>query len=417
MKRLALLNPSEETRWLVRRWQTMGMWRVARMAGSAVEEGMDEFPDGAYVDVALWHEGLEADALLVAGPVTEEQFAVLKELATRSVPMVFVHPALESLAAYELAMHAGPQWSALVWYPQRRPPWESLETPWRETVGTVRQVRWSSAWKTPSPEAVMEDVVRAAHWCLPLVGRYRSLQAVQPISSQDRIQWDRLNLTVVGDREVTLVWQARSAGSTAPEETHVTLEGDSGELELRFDRAGRLWMLGKDNVEIPGLPSPAEDAAEAIGGRLEACAQGQDSGDNWSQVCQTLEVFDLIEHSVRRRRMVDLVQEAPTEETAFKGVMAAGSCALLLIVLAIFCFGALWESVYRTRPRPGESTTAAHDGSAPVSSVRWWRFWPVFPLAAYLLLQLLILVARQSRPKREASGGGRHEEESERQDE
>ncbi|HHK43065.1 MAG TPA: hypothetical protein ENJ50_11645 [Planctomycetaceae bacterium] len=97
--------------------------------------------------------------------------------------------------------------------------------------------------------------------------------------------------------------------------------------------------------------------------------------------------------------------------------MAAGSCALLLIVLAIFCFGALWESVYRTRPRPGESTTSAHDASEPVSSVRWWRFWPVVPLAAYLLLQLLILVARKPRLEHEASGSGRHEGASERQDE
>ncbi len=408
-RKLALLGVDSDALWLVRQWHRQQRWQVVAVATEQPQILDDALAGAEQVAPEMWYEGVDADAVLVSSNLSATQLAVLKQLVSLGKTLLIIHPAMESLTAYELPMHASDTpWRVLVWYPQRRLGWEERSQEWSRHLGEIQRVRWTATVASADKEAVVTDLARAAHWCLPWTGGCRAVQAIDPVGTPETVHWDRLTVTVTSPREVALQWEVRTDADQQHAITHVLLEGTKSELELQFDEELRQWSVIRGRVEdVPQADDPAE-AAQCVAERLARCAAGNDGGDDWLAACQTMEVPDVIEYSVRRRRMVDLVQEAPTEETSFKGVMAAGSCALLLLVLAIFAIGALWESVHRTRPRPGDRVAKQSDESESESPsrVRWWRFWPAFPLLAYLLLQLLILVARRTRGNAASSVNG-----------
>ena len=51
----------------------------------------------------------------------------------------------------------------------------------------------------------------------------------------------------------------------------------------------------------------------------------------WIDVCHDLEAAEAIDRSLSRGRTVNVTTDEPTEEEAFKGVMAAGGCLTLAI--------------------------------------------------------------------------------------
>lgn len=406
-KTLALLGVDTDTLWLVRQWHRQHRWRVVAVATERPQMLDDALAGAEQVAPEMWYEGVDADAVLVSSHLSAAQLTVLKQLVSLGKTLLIIHPAMESLAAYELSMHVSDTpWRVLVWYPQRRLDWEQPLPEWSRHLGEIQRIRWTATVASADRETIVTDLARAAHWCLPWTGGCQAVQAIDPAGTSETIHWDRLTVTVTSPREVALQWEVRTDPNQQHAVTHVRLEGTKSELELQYDGELRRWSVIRGRVEdFPQADDPAE-AARWVAERLARCSAGDDRGDDWLAACQTMEVPDVMEYSVRRRRMVDLVQEAPTEETSFKGVMAAGSCALLLLVLAIFAVGALWESIHRTRPRPGERVAKQSDESESENPgrVRWWRFWPAFPLLAYLLLQLLILVARKTNASASENG-------------
>ncbi len=401
MKRLAVLGLNSATARLLAQWRADQGWQIVAAAG--IEASVDRSvipPEVTIEDPELWYGGVEADAVIVTADSVGCHDELLKKLAALEMPLLVVYPAFDGLFAHELQMHySSTSVPVLVWYPQRRLEWEMQAGQVTAQVGSIQQIRWTTTLERDlSAEALRQacvvDLVRAAHWCLPLSGHYRTMQALNPTGDRESIVWERLAVTMLSHDDVTVHWQVRQQPGLAQPRTVVEIEGTRAKVEYHYDHGTREWS--------GAAIESAESAAQGIGAKLTRIAEGTAVGDDWLGACQGLEIADLIEFSVRRRRMVDLVQEAPTEEAAFKGVMAAGSCALLLLVLAIFAIGSLYESVRRPRPRPGSRTVDSNvDRQAPTPTpARWWRFWPVIPLAVYLLLQTLILVARGSRPDR-----------------
>lgn len=138
----------------------------------------------------------------------------------------------------------------------------------------------------------------------------------------------------------------------------------------------------------------------------------------WDGGCRAAEAADHAPRSVRRGRAVAMQDQTPTEEDTFKGMMAAGSCGMLMLVLLIFVVWGVIESVRLPsqrarfqRDREAAETLGQPQPAAPKSSF-WLRIWPVYPLALLLALQLFRLAfptppARQNQNAQNARPRGK----------
>jgi hypothetical protein len=125
----------------------------------------------------------------------------------------------------------------------------------------------------------------------------------------------------------------------------------------------------------------------------------------WSDASRAQEVTELAERSTERGRTLELYHEDHSEEETFKGVMAVGSCAILMLSLVILIVGSVIEGIrlpYVNHPQSGvddgsnDPTGSTSVQPAPRGAL-WVRLWPVYPIAFFLLLQLL----RLAFPKKE----------------
>ena len=102
-----------------------------------------------------------------------------------------------------------------------------------------------------------------------------------------------------------------------------------------------------------------------------------------------------------RGRTIDLVETVPSEEGAFKGIMAASGCGILMLTIVVLLIGSVVEGfVLPTRRRAFERRLqASEEGTVAPGPSRsiWLRMWPVYPFAIFLALQFLVIVARQKR--------------------
>ena len=412
LKSLAVLGYNDETEWLLRQWSRLEQWQVTMAASVGASlaslRTIAGAPDLVDEDWEAWQAGVNADAVLVTASPIGRFNEVLKRLASEGVPLLMVHPVCDGLTAHEIQMLSPTtKPKVVIWYPQRRPSFEvKLADNQRDLadskIGAIMNVAWDYATQDVDRDSVLTAISRNVHFLLPCAGHWRSVQAISPDKGQS-VQWERLGLTLLGGNEVGLQWQVKQQSQF--QGAKVSLEGHHGRLSLEYNDRDCEWELNDVSTDRGAWEiESAKQAAAVVGERLAGVVDQDNVGDDWLGVCQSLEVADHVELSARRRRMVDLVQETPTEEATFKGVMAAGSCGLLMLVLAIFVMGSIFESVRRPRPKPDSNQQAANDvgddstGLAPNTFDNLLRFWPVFPLAIYLLLQMLLIVAKRGKP-------------------
>jgi hypothetical protein len=131
----------------------------------------------------------------------------------------------------------------------------------------------------------------------------------------------------------------------------------------------------------------------------------------WMDACRAQEAAETVERAVARGRTIELFNEEHSEEGTFKGLMAAGSCSILMLTLLVLVAGAIIEGVRlpyarqreraATREATGsDMTREATPGDTSATLPLWIRLWPVYPLLLFLLLQTLNLVfVPPSKPK------------------
>jgi hypothetical protein len=125
-------------------------------------------------------------------------------------------------------------------------------------------------------------------------------------------------------------------------------------------------------------------------------------GAEWAEFCHAEDALDTVVKAVSRRKILDVTREPYSEESAFKGVMATGSCLVLLALLLILVIGSIIEGIRYPSARARwrmEQRQSAQQGYAPSQPVRssrplWWRLWPVYPLVFFLALQGLRVLIR-----------------------
>lgn len=117
-------------------------------------------------------------------------------------------------------------------------------------------------------------------------------------------------------------------------------------------------------------------------------------GLDWSDFVLTVDLYDAIERSIKRRRTIDIHFETPSERGQFKTQMTAAGCSILLLTLGAFMAYLLAETVVNLGPRIKQILLVL----------------TFLPLGAFLILQALLFVARPS------AGTARRENEPHRQD-
>jgi len=182
--------------------------------------------------------------------------------------------------------------------------------------------------------------------------------------------------------------------------------GVPGETYGPWDEAA--WVLGRLEHALSrrgsaAPPSGRRTAAETSAAQPDLPPASDPAPlPDWNDVCLALEVADSVTRSMRRKRTIEITTGDRSEESVFKGYMAAAGCLILLAVLAGFLGLAIVEGFrlplresipqpLRTAPAPGAAAESPQ-GDWPL----WVRFWPVYPLVVFLLLQLLLRIARKA---------------------
>ena len=406
--KLALLGCTDDTLILLPRLVQQGFTIThAARAGEhhATVESIAKRPVRSVDDLAEWLDGPPADAVVVSSDPSDASDDLLRRWAAEAFPTLAVVPVCDALMAHELAMlnpsHPMPH---VTWFPEDHPAWqhriaEWIREPETSPLGVIRRLVWEAS-VPPRRRDVNRELSRHAYWSRKCGLTFLSVGAFAP-RHDDQLSLDRLEVTIDTESEVVVSWRTVSAKTSG---TVLHVEGDRSELVLAWDHAIRQWNVRNAPNDLSPPVSESSEAVdravEELVGEVRHRAPAKNASQEWLGLCQSLEIADRIDESARRRRMVDLVQHTPSEEATFKGVMAAGSCFILMIVLAVFVLGSIWESAIRSRPRNRHATRTSDDRSAetasPLSRLRWRRLWPAIPLLVYLLLQLFILIARSS---------------------
>jgi hypothetical protein len=232
-------------------------------------------------------------------------------------------------------------------------------------------------------------LARDAELLAGLAGDIRRVTAIGP--SDQASSFASLQIQMVADAATSLRW---SVGYAAAGETglEMSLLGENGIATIEIlddaDRTNPTWRLEftEDGELTEQALDEFEPATAAIDRLAEAVAESQSApraaASTWDAATRAAEVVDAVELSLQKRRTIEVYQQQLTERLAFRGMMAALGCGLLLIAFV------------------GVVVVGMLQGAAGVAGQRLIPAWSLILLAVlafFLLLQAVPLLARKSK--------------------
>jgi hypothetical protein len=227
------------------------------------------------------------------------------------------------------------------------------------------------------------DLLRA------LCGSYDQVTASR--SGNDSQGYSLAMVSLAGSDVPQAVWTAKAHAER--DDWLVTLSGDAGtavldgnprdgELRLTLTAGQRpavvdesvadtgRWLLERfvaSSAQQSDVPAPTPDGFNR---QMELSL--------WEELARAVELVDAVERSVRRRRTIDVYFETPSEKGIFKTQMTAAGCSLLMLTLAAVVVYLLLAATVEM----------------PALVKRALVILIFLPLGAFLVLQLLVFVAR-----------------------
>lgn len=354
--------------------------------------------------------GVTSPALVVVsrGESLESRFEALRALTQAEVPLLIVHPGCTAIAGLELDMIRRDS-GALVtpyipglWHPALQQLVALIRGRSHEAspLGECHRLNWERRMPAESRPSVFAQLARDSAVLRCLAGDLQRVTAIGSPATGDQIINLIVNLSAPDDRLAQ--WNLLPDVETAAQ---LTLIGTQGRAVLEMPARGAPWTLVLEGSD-PGRQSfPADADLLPFATWLETQTQGSEPTPrssssefaySWEATTRDLEVMETAEISLRRGRALDLQAETPTVEATFKAMMAAGGCGLLLLTLLII--GVLAVVGGLELAHQSGSLTPAEAEPQPYSL--WLRLWPIYPFAAFLVLQLLLMVAKGSAKKR-----------------
>jgi predicted dehydrogenase len=343
---------------------------------------------------SLLHEPV-AEAVIVATGPSELRGEQLVKLAKAGVPLLVVWPTCDVVAAYELEMiRRDTRAPMLAHIPGRRHPaierLAELVANESSPLGRVEQAVIERALPDRSPQAVLRQFTRDVSLLRAVAGDVSKIGAMGP--NLDAATWSNLHVQMSGAGPVLLRWSMQTPEPGSP--SRLILYGSLAKATLEMAPSPQPWSLS-----IPGAPKLAEffedwNEPAAVVGAFEAAFHGKPASPVWQDGCRDVELAAAVERSLARGKTIELYDDEVSEEATFKGMMAVGGCAMLMLALAGIV-----------------AATAVEALKLPFRDHLLWRLWPVYllgPIVVFLLLQFLRLVFRApSRAKNatETEGG------------
>ncbi|MEX2025998.1 MAG: hypothetical protein WEH44_01835, partial [Pirellulaceae bacterium] len=319
------------------------------------------------------------DAVIVGRGSAEldQRLEQLKRLAAEAAPMVVVFPlGTEILPYYELDMLRREHRTPLVHYhPLRFAPFvgelNHIVRDGHAALGTIHQIQSDRRLADTSRDAVLTWLARDMDLVRQIVGDIAKLSAMGP--NVGGTQYAALQVQMSGPAETAVHW--RVAPTAAAGGLQVTLVGERGQLALDVPDASErvvTWTLTVVAGSSPAASSTeSADAAAAAVQELEQGVQSADGGGSWDAAMQAMEMVDAVELSLQKGRTIEVHHQVLTEHVAFKGMMSAFGCGLLVFgFLLLLAVGALGDLLGFTM----------------------FKYWPVVALvllAFFLLLQVV----------------------------
>ncbi|HUG91274.1 MAG TPA: hypothetical protein VML55_10595 [Planctomycetaceae bacterium] len=395
---------------------------------------------------SAWDEllaGDVADAAIIAG-AGDELLLAARQLAQSGTSLV-VFPGVRQGAEFvdELTLIRDDSQIRLVpVFPRRFDPEisrlaDSLRTDASGKLLHVAMERERPPAEVPGPVPLLTaaeidaDLLHDADLLRSLAGNYSQVTAFR--SGRTAAGVTSATVSLAGDALPEASWSLKAA-----QQTHwrIAVTSERGTLNLESGEAGRGAPLAGAGVPASD-PAAAADAArpetseqlDETGARMlehvEAGLSGRDVSPDWTDVARAFEIVEAGHRSIARRRTIDLHFETTSERSLFKTQMTALGCGLLSItlfgVIALLLLGAVFrggrdeqelrrlldagwtpEAIAADPDRlPGCNVGQIRELIARVERadtvMRIARVVVFLPLFVFLVLQLLVFVARPSR--------------------
>lgn len=309
------------------------------------------------------------DAVLVARGEEELRAEQLRKLVQEHVPLLVVHPVLESmLVYYELDMIRQENHGVILpylparWHPAVRQLADliaggadsamgsSIDRP----IGTPQQIVFERSLAERSRQNVLAHFACDCDLLQALCGELTKVGAMASQGQEEN--YANLGVQLSGPSSVLVRW------SVGPVD-HTALDGPTA--AEKPTAAGRLTLLGSSGKAVLNMPGEypwtletvvsgqttrqSFDAwnapAEALV-RLETAIGGGDVQPAWSDAARSIELADAVRRSLLKGRTVELHNEEFSEQGTFKGLMTSLGCGLLLITLLVLTVTVSLASIF-----------------------------------------------------------------------
>jgi hypothetical protein len=339
----------------------------------------------------------------VPSDVQERRDDQLRKLIQAGVPLVIIPPVCEAIVGFELEMIRSdvkgiivPAWGA----PLHEAIHDLLD--WHDShaaapspLGRTEMFSIERSLAVRSRAAVLAAFAHDAEILRRVAGPFKRLTASGGVND-GQAKPSLANLSVHAEGDVPIRWSVAAPGGGSGAE--LTELGSTGRITFSMPSAAP-WRLSGPDLDRSYEP---QDGVATVLDELQKCiANASLPRITWLHACRAVEAMEAIDRSMARNRAIDLYNEEHSEESSFKGIMAASGCLMLLGTLAaISCTGAL-AVFFPPGKRTGDVDPAQYGQFH--SYWTWLQVCLIAPLAVFLLIQLLSFgLSRHLRSKRQS---------------
>ncbi len=301
-------------------------------------------------------DGSLAEAIIVGSAPEQEQELrqdQLRRLAQAAVPLLVVHPVVDSLLFYlEIDMIAREAGGLLQHYfpGVRHPALETMagllnDADAPEGLGTAEQILCERYLSCRDPQPVTRAFARDIDLLEPLAGPFNEITALG--GSRGSTDYTNLAVQLAGSARVPVRWSVHSVQGS--ELGKITLIGQRGSVELSMPADPEAWRLvprlGEAGEEEEVVFDEHQPARSAIAAFAESLGGGA-AGSTWRRATRAMELADSIELSLRKGRTIEVHFQVLSEQTAFRGTMAMFGCGLLLVLPLLVVLAGILGDVF-----------------------------------------------------------------------
>jgi hypothetical protein len=284
----------------------------------------------------------DVSAVLVARGDHDARAEQLRKLAAEQKAMLLSHPVHSSmLLHFELDMIRQESGCRLVPYIPSR--WNGATHELKSLVdagelGALEQIVVERSMTTRTRQEVQRLFALDVDLLSNLAGPWSKLGALG--SGQGAARYANLGVQLAGPRGVVARWSLQPGEI---DQARLEARGTQGRATVRMPPAGAAWELLVEGRSGTGPPRcfPADDVPRKAIEALQLAVRGQYSPDMWLEASRSVELAETIDRSLDRGRVIELHHDDFSEESTFKGTMAAMGCGLLLVAAIVMATGSV----------------------------------------------------------------------------